>query len=49
MAASLKFDTNTELAARRTGMAFQRTRMPAESKRAVGKSAAGDRDDANIF
>jgi inner membrane protein YidH len=34
MAASdhLGFDTNTELAARRTGMAFQRTRMAAESE-----------------
>jgi putative membrane protein len=30
MAGDLKFDTNTELASRRTGMSFQRTRMSAD-------------------
>ena len=29
----LKFDINTELAARRTGMSFQRTRMSAKTGR----------------
>jgi putative membrane protein len=30
MAGDLKFDTNTELSSRRTGMSFQRTRMSAD-------------------
>jgi len=30
MASALKFDVNTELASRRTGMSFQRTRMAAD-------------------